>query len=262
MGSSIEEAENLINNAIDHGITLFDTASSYGQGDSERILGHLVGHNDKICLITKVGKKVPFKAKVLKPVKGLVRKLARRSGKAGSIIKKSRAGTLPVCFDASFLERELDKSRRRLDLDCIPVVMLHSPSASVLLEGDAIGVLEKAKDRGSLRILGAAIDDLDAAEATLKDPRITFVQVPFCENDVAMADWAVRARKAGKIVVAREIFYGIQEVSVPNKNDHIRRNLRRVFNSEGVGVSLVGTTKTKHLSEILEIAQTELKSFT
>lgn len=258
MGSSIEEAETLVAKAVNLGITFFDTASSYGQGDSERILGRVIGKNDQICLVTKVGKKVPLKAKVLQPVKGMVRKFARRSGKAGAIIKQTRSGSLPVCFDIPFLESELDKSRRRLGLHCIPLVMLHSPPASVVLEGDAVGVLEKARERGALRMVGVAVDDLAAAEATLKDDRITAVQVPFYENDVAMADWAARAKAAGKMVVAREIFHGLQSVDVTDTNDHIRRNLRRVLTSEGVGVSLVGTTKAVHLSEILEIAQSEL----
>lgn len=250
----------LIANAIDRGITFFDTASSYGQGDSERVLGRIIGNNDQVCLVTKVGKKVPFKAKVLQPVKGLVRKFARRSGMAGAFIKRSRSGTLPVCFDDTFLVRELDKSRRRLGLDCIPVVMLHSPSASVLLKGDAVSVLEKARERGSLRMVGVAVDDLEAAEATLKDDRIIAVQAPLYENDVAMADWASRAKQAGKLVVAREIFHGMQTVDASDINDHIRRNLRRVLTSEGVGVSLVGTTKSDHLTEILDIAQDELNA--
>ena len=258
MGSSIEDAETLVAMAVDQGITFFDTATSYGQGDSERILGRVVGKNDRICLVTKVGKIVPLKAKVLQPVKGMVRKFAHRSSKAGAIIKQSRPGSLPVCFDARFPERELDKSRQRLGLHCIPMVMLHSPPASILLEGDAVGVLEHARGRGALRTVGVAVDDLDAAEATLKDDRITAVQVPFYENDIAMADWAARAKRAGKLVIAREIFHGVQSANVSDTSGYIRRNLRRVLTSENIGVSLVGTTKIVHLSELLEIAQSEL----
>lgn len=253
MGASKREAEEIIAQAVDLGITFFDTASSYGQGDSERILGRIVGENDKICITTKVGKLVPLRARVLQPVKGVVRMLARHSNKAGTAVKQSRGGTLPVCFDNSFLERELDSSRRRLGLSCIPMVMLHSPSAAVLLRGDAVGFLDNARGRGTLQVVGAAVDNIEAAEATLGDPRITAVQVPFYENDDVMAEWAIRAKEAGKLVVAREIFHGIQ--SVPDASNHIRRNLQRVFSSEGVSVSLVGTTKSTHLSEIMAIAE-------
>jgi len=253
MGASKREAEEVIAQAVDLGVTFFDTASSYGQGDSERILGRIVGANDKVCITTKIGKLVPLRARVLQPVKGIVRMLARYSNKAGTSVKQSRGGTLPVCFETSFLERELDSSRRRLGLSCIPMVMLHSPSAAVLLRGDAVDFLEKARGRGTLQVVGVAVDDIEAAEATLRDTRITAVQVPFYENDEVMAEWAVRAKDAGKLVVAREIFHGIQ--SVPDASSHIRRNLQRVFSSEGVSVSLVGTTKPEHLSEIMAIAQ-------
>jgi len=259
MGSSVGEAENLVAKALDFDITYFDTASSYGQGDSERILGRIIGKNDKICLVTKIGKKVPFRAMLLKPIKGLVRDLARWSGGAGTVIKKSRAGSLPVMFDIPFLERELLKSRQRLNLDCIPMVMLHSPSETVLLEGEAVGVLERAQERGDIRIVGVAVDDLAAAEAALCDARIKAIQVPYYEGDVAMINWVERAQQSGKLVIAREIFQGIPAVSPADVHAHLRHNLKRVLSTDGIGVSLVGTTKTAHLSEVIDIAQSLIR---
>jgi aryl-alcohol dehydrogenase-like predicted oxidoreductase len=42
--------------ALDHGVTLFDTADVYGAGHSEEVLGRgLVGHRDEAVIATKFG---------------------------------------------------------------------------------------------------------------------------------------------------------------------------------------------------------------
>ena len=53
--SSQEEADQLVHEAIDHGINFFDNAWEYHQGRSEELLGHaLEGKRDKVFLMTKV----------------------------------------------------------------------------------------------------------------------------------------------------------------------------------------------------------------
>ena len=52
----VQEASNAVAAAIDHGITLFDTAEVYGPYHSEEILGKALGDRRKeIVLVTKVG---------------------------------------------------------------------------------------------------------------------------------------------------------------------------------------------------------------
>lgn len=253
-GATPKEAEALIEMAIDHGVTFFDTASSYGQGDSERTLGRLLARNDTVCLVTKVGKQVPLKAKLIQPVKGLVRKFTRGSRTMTSSVKKARGRALPVCFDPAFLRAEMAKSHRRLGMETIPMLMLHSVPAEVLKQGDAMDVLAAAKSRGDVRIIGASVDDLAAAEATLADPRIECVQVPYYAQDTAMANWAASARAAGKLVIAREIFDGIAALPSDQRQGHIKRNLTRVTSDSSISVSLVGTTKTSHFDGIIQMS--------
>lgn len=253
MGSSAEEAHSLVDAAIEGGITLFDTASTYGQGDSERFLSHALRRHQDLCIVTKIGKKVPLKARLLQPVKGLVRTLARYSGKTGAIVKKSRGGSLSTCFEPAFLERELVGSMKRLGTDCIPVIMLHSASGDVVSRGIAIEVLDRAREKGHVRVVGVSVDDIPAAEACLVDSRITMIQVPYLEGDSAFAAWATRAAAAGKIVVAREIFQSV--TPRPLTDDVLRANLQRSLGDGNIGVTLVGTTKCKHLLQTLEMAE-------
>ena len=52
----VTEASNAVASAIDHGITLFDTAEVYGPNHSEEILAKALGpRRQEITLVTKVG---------------------------------------------------------------------------------------------------------------------------------------------------------------------------------------------------------------
>src|SRR5437899_1952541 len=50
------ERESAIRRALERGITFFDTAPTYGDGESERLLGHaLRAHRERVAIATKVG---------------------------------------------------------------------------------------------------------------------------------------------------------------------------------------------------------------
>jgi len=79
--------------ALDHGVTLFDTANSYVSGDSERMLGHaLAGRRQDIVLCSKAGH--GFWASL--PAQRLVGPLNRRSSRnfRPSALETAVAGSL------------------------------------------------------------------------------------------------------------------------------------------------------------------------
>ena len=52
----VKEAQRAVQEAIDHGITLFDTAEAYGPYHSEELLGKALGsRRSEVVLVTKVG---------------------------------------------------------------------------------------------------------------------------------------------------------------------------------------------------------------
>ncbi|NUP07138.1 MAG: aldo/keto reductase [Polyangiaceae bacterium] len=67
--TSEAEARRIIDRAIERGVTLFDTANAYVDGESERILGRaLKGRRDRVAIATKVGfGRVAGKPEGLKP---------------------------------------------------------------------------------------------------------------------------------------------------------------------------------------------------
>ena len=72
------DAENaaLLRAALEHGVTAFDTAESYGGGHSEEVVGAaLAPVRDKVVLCTKVSKEHLHKADVLAACEGSLRRL-------------------------------------------------------------------------------------------------------------------------------------------------------------------------------------------
>ncbi len=97
------EARRIVARALERGAPFFDTANSYGNGESERILGRaLKGQWDRVGLATKVG-------------------LARTRGR-------------PEGLAPAHLVKAVDESLRRLGTDRVDVLYLHAPDAATPVE--------------------------------------------------------------------------------------------------------------------------------
>ncbi|WP_180982593.1 aldo/keto reductase [Methylocella silvestris] len=247
LGASPGVAARLLNLALESGVTYFDTSDLYGQGESERLLGrHVVGHA-RVVIATKVGKRHPLGMRLLTPFRRVATGLR---GRASGVLRQARARPVPTCYEAGYLAMAINRALIRLDCPEIDVVMLHSPDAEILLNGDAVGVLEQARTAGKIRVIGASVDDLAAAEAALADPRIGALQIPlgFGERDFRAV--AAKAARQGVAVVAREIFCGVP----PERRDPLAMKgaICAASAIPGVSVSLVGTIHGDHLIQAIE----------
>jgi len=107
--------------ALEHGITLFDTADCYGRGESERRLGRLLApHRERVLIATKFG------------------------------VRFSDAGT--VWYDSSpqWIAQAVEESRRRLDTDVVDLLQMHywdgiTPVAAVFDALEALRVAGKIR---------------------------------------------------------------------------------------------------------------------
>jgi len=107
----------LLNQAMDLGITLIDTARSYGLSE-ERIGRHLAHRRHQFVLSTKVGYGIP----------------GHKDWSYG-------------CVSAG-----IDAALKRLRTDHLDIVHLHSCPLKTLQRGDVIRALHKARDQGKLRV--------------------------------------------------------------------------------------------------------------
>ena len=109
------EARRIIDRSLELGVTHFDTANLYAEGDSERIVGRaLAGRRDRVALTTKVG-------------------AWKREG-----------------LSAARVVASLDESLGRLGTDFVDVYLLHLPDPATPLEQTLDGVatvLESKKAR-------------------------------------------------------------------------------------------------------------------
>jgi len=119
-------SERIIHKALDHGVTLFDTAPVYGVkgGESEQILGRALGNQRKDAVIlTKFGMTMD------------------RSGRTDT----SRAA----------LMREIEASLKRLGTDYVDIYMLHWPDWTTPME-ETLRALDDIVAAGKARYIGCS----------------------------------------------------------------------------------------------------------
>ncbi|MEH0928260.1 aldo/keto reductase [Micromonospora sp. CPCC 205558] len=133
-----DESIRTIHRALDLGVTLFDTASNYGAGHSERILGQaLAGRRDSVVIATKFG----------------------------NVSEESTRRALGTDASPAFAVRSLDDSLRRLGTDYVDLYQLHINALPVPAALDLVDTLEALVDQGKIRAYGWSTDDPASAEA-------------------------------------------------------------------------------------------------
>ncbi len=136
-GIGREQAIRCIHAAVDHGITLFDTANQYGAGEAERVLGEgLKAYpRDRFLIATKLYFPVGDE-----PDRGL---------------------------SAAQIEKQLDRSLERLGVDFIDLYQCHRYDKETPLE-ETLTALDRAVRAGKVRAIGFSEwteEQIDAAAA-------------------------------------------------------------------------------------------------
>ncbi len=248
LGPDERTASALIKTALDLGMSFFDTASIYGQGDSERILGRVLGNRRDCIVCSKVGQRLPVPNPALMPVKRLARILAGRSHTIRRAVSNARAQPMPRNWCPQYLADAVDGSLRRLGRDQVDIMLLHGPPVEVLVEGEAIDALEAARRVGKVGIIGVSADDAASAQAALADERVRVLQIPLRPGETEFEGLIGTAVQKGVLVVAREVLGGPLAISgqVPAKRFAASR-FAELCERKDLAVTLVGTTKESHL---------------
>jgi myo-inositol catabolism protein IolS len=120
----------IVQRALKHGVTFFDTSNSYNQGRSEAILGEVTSAwGTPTAIATKGG--VPVETN----------DYPNRDFKASTIVAAA------------------EDSLRRLRRDTIDLYMLHSPTVKQLESQDWATAIDKLKSQGKIRAFGISTDD-------------------------------------------------------------------------------------------------------
>jgi aryl-alcohol dehydrogenase-like predicted oxidoreductase len=209
-----KEALNVLRKALDSGITFYDTADMYSQGESESLLGTAFrGRRQQVILATKGGYCLPARRNFIKRIKPLVRPIVRALGLKRARLPAGISGALSQDFSPSYLTRALESSLKRLQTDYVDLYQLHSPRASFMQSpafGAALETLEKLKGQGKIRFYGVATEVPEDAPLCLSAPGISSVQIGFGVLDLeALEQGTLAAASArGLAIIARGCFGG------------------------------------------------------
>lgn len=251
-GIGKRESRDLLEWSASQGVRFFDTAATYGQGDSERFLGELLRAHPSLMVATKVGKVSPTKSKMMSLLKEPLRLLVRKVPILRSMVVRTRGGELPTCFSTNYLETQLKSSFKRLGVLKIPIVFLHNPSSEVIDKGNAIEFLDSYRKEGRIGMVGVSVSDYEDGRAALRDARVGAVQIPFFDTE-EFGDFLQAAKEVNKFVVVREVMKGIEAVAKNDKEPFLRSRLSVLVSNQNIDIVLIGTTKRAHLAEILTV---------
>jgi len=197
---SAREAENVMAEAVRHGIDLFDTADIYGFGESENRIGSFLkggGRRKAVFLATKGG----FNFE-----NGPVRK----------------------DFSKTHLARALDQSLERLGLETVDLYQLHLPTKRDFQRGECLEFITEAKSAGKIRFGGASLYHPADIESWITHPEIDSIQFQYNLVEGGLEEALESFGTTGKALIAREIFAcgflsgRYSPASVFGKDDHRR----------------------------------------
>lgn len=141
-----DESIQTIHHALDLGVTLLDTAMSYGAGDNERLVGTAIaGRRDEVVLATKVG------------------------------IARDETG-VRVDGRPDHIRSSCDASLARLGVDVIDLYYLHRADPKVPI-ADSVGAMAELVQAGKVRHVGLSEVTADQLERAAAVHPITALQM-------------------------------------------------------------------------------------
>lgn len=153
-----EERKSLLENALDLGVTFFDTADTYGEGYGEELLAEVLGqHRNEITIATKFG--YDF------------------YDKTPRIGHRER----PQKFDREFVTFACEQSLQRLNTDYIDLYQIHNPRLEALARDDLFETLEQLQFEGKIRYYGSALGPdigwFEEGEASMRERHVDSLQI-------------------------------------------------------------------------------------
>jgi aryl-alcohol dehydrogenase-like predicted oxidoreductase len=172
-----------LNEALDQGVTLIDTADVYGFGHSEELISKVIKERGKrnIIIATKAGN--DFYNATADDNEGY--------------------GAIRQTYTKDYLIFAVEKSLKRLNLETLDILQLHSPDLKKLERDEPWGALEKLKRDGKIKHAGLSIQSFKENEqAHLLDLHHDIL-------DCIQVRYNLLEREAEEILFAKAMKYGI-----------------------------------------------------
>ena len=263
-----EESREIIERAIELGITFFDTANIYSTGESEDILGRTLSEYDcdSLVVATKVWGQ-----------------MNEENPNSGGLSRKA-------------IEQELEHSLDRLGMDTVDLYQIHRWDYDTPIE-QTLRALDDAVRRGRVRYLGASsmwahqlAEALHLSERLDLEKFVTMQNhynlayreeereiLPLCKKQgLGVITWSPFARgfltrsleELSETTRGESLEDHIESAYLPGGGEEINRRVRRLaedkavtmaqislawlFHKDWVDAPIIGTTSVDHLEEAVE----------
>jgi aryl-alcohol dehydrogenase-like predicted oxidoreductase len=199
-----------LNDALEQGITFFDTADMYTQGESEKLLGQAIrGRRSDVIIASKAGYCLPGRRKLVAHIKPLVRPIIRRLGVSRAHLPAGASGALTQDFSSSYILSAVEGTLKRLRTDYLDLYQMHSPPREILEAGDFLAPLEQLQRDGKIRYFGVSCETTEDALVCLRYPSLSSLQIRLSLLAQGALDQVIpQAQRQGAALIARECFAG------------------------------------------------------
>lgn len=162
----ISEVDKLLGTMIEMGVTVIDTADSYGSGDCEHLLGKVLrGRRDAFTLITKAGYRLSNLRGPLRPLNQFVKKGLQRFG--------SRQ-----LFEPVYLRKCLEHSLSRLKIEQVDAFLLHDPPLDAVSDESVIQTCVDLIKSGISAVMGISSGDPVVLIRAIESGAFGVIQTP------------------------------------------------------------------------------------
>lgn len=145
---SHDNADRILNEAVDAGINFIDTADVYGDGESEKAVGRLVrSRSERIYVATKCGRR-------LNP-------------------------HINEAYQPATLRAFVDDSLRNMGLETLDLIQLHCPPTEVYYRPEIFEEFDRLKQEGKIQNLGVSVEKVEEGLKAIEFPNVTTVQIIF-----------------------------------------------------------------------------------
>ncbi len=145
---SHENADMILNYAVDRGVNFIDTADVYGEGNSEKAVGRLVrSRREDIFVATKCG-----------------RRLDPHTNNS---------------YTPKALRQFVEDSLSNMAIDCIDLIQLHCPPTEVYYRPEIFELFDRLKDEGKIAHLGVSVEKVEEGLKAIEYDNIAAVQIIF-----------------------------------------------------------------------------------
>ncbi|MGI9532243.1 aldo/keto reductase [Lutimonas sp.] len=240
---SEENGLQILKEAVDQGVSLFDTADVYGGGKSESLIGTFLKTEKRpLTVITKFGR--------------------------GN-------GVYPDNYSEKALFSAVENSLKRLGVNSLDLLQLHCVPQNILEDGAIFTWLRNLKNQGMIKNFGASIESIEQGLICMQQEDLLSLQVIFnIFRQRIIKELFPKAIETGTGIIVRLPLASGLLSGAYNSNTTFAENDHRNYNRDGEafnvgetfaglefakGLNFVNTIKTEFLTDEIPMAQFALR---